>query len=124
MTDTKSIDTIQPRDTSGDTIVVPGRGTMRGTLYRIISTLDADIHVTLEATDGIDGDSFNASETLPIGGESTDPDDDTKLITDGSSTTQAESTLLTEGWHVIRFTITAQTTPTTGSVELRSVTDF
>jgi hypothetical protein len=123
MTRTKSQDTISPRDTSATTIVIKQRGSTADVLYRFISTLDADIHITLEGTDTIDGESFAEAETLPIGGGSGDPDADTKLVTDGSSTTQVESTLLSEGWPWLRFTITAQTTPTAGSVELRDVTN-
>jgi len=124
MTRTKSQDTISPRDTSAVTITVKQRGSTAGVLYRFISTLDAEVHITLEATDGIDGDSFADAEALPIGGETNDPDADTKLVTAGDSTKQVESTLLTEGWPWLRFTITPQTTPTAGSVELRDVTNI
>lgn len=121
---TKSQQTISPRDQSDTTIIVRQRGSTAAVLYRFISTLDADVHITLEGTDDVDGDSFAYPETLPIGGESTDPDNDTKLVTAGDSTTQVESTLLTEGWPYLRFTITAQSTPTTGEVELRDVKNF
>ena len=125
MTDqTKSITTREPRDQSGETVPIDQRGSTAGTLYRFISTLDADVHITAEATDDIDGDSFSESESLPIGGESTDPDADTKLVTAGDSTTQGEATLLTENWPWIELTITPQSTPTTGSVEVRSVKNF
>lgn len=123
-TTTKSIQTISPRDTNASTITHSQRGSQAGVLYRFISTLDADVHITLEATDSLDAETFDYPEALPIGGGATDPDADTKLVTDGSSTTQAESTLLTEGWPWLRFTITAQTTPTEGSVELRDVKNF
>lgn len=121
MTQTKSIDELQPRDTSAVTVTVDRRGSTAGVLYRFISDLDADAHITLEATDDIDGESFAEAESLPIGGETNDPDANTKLVTDGSATTQVESTLLTEGWPWLRFTITPQTTPTAGSIEVRDV---
>lgn len=124
MSQTKSQETIQPRDQNGESIVVEQRGSTADILYRFINTLDADVHVTLEATDDIDGDSFVESETLPIGGETNDPDADTKLITAGDTTKQVESTLLTEGWPYLQFTITPQSTPTTGDFELRDIKNF
>jgi hypothetical protein len=123
-TTSKSHDTIKPRDQSGETIVVRQRGSTSDMLYRFINTLDADVHVTLKATDAIDGQAFDEPEPLPIGGGSADPDDETKHIPAGDSTTQVESTLLTEGWPWLRFTITPQTDPTTGSLELRDTKNF
>lgn len=124
MSETKSIDTIEPRDQTETTIDLEPRSTMRGTLFRIISTLDAEIHVTLEATDGIDGTSFGESESLPIGGETGDPGDDTKQIAAGDSTKQVESVLLEEHWPHLRFGVTAQSNPTAGDVEVREVKNF
>lgn len=120
----KSHDTIQPRNTDPVTVDVRQRGSTKDMLYRFISTLDADVHITLKATDDIDADSFAESESLPIGGDSTDPDADTKLVTDGSSTKQVESTLLTEGWPWLRFTITPQSAPTAGELEVRDIKNF
>ncbi|WP_459191833.1 hypothetical protein [Halosimplex sp. J119] len=124
MTQSKSHDTIEPRDQTGESIVVRQRGSTSAILYRFLSTLDVDVHVTLEATDEIDGKSFAESEALPIGGEPSDPDANTKLIPAGDSTTQIESTLLTEGWPWLRFTITPQSTPTSGDFELRDIKNF
>ncbi len=122
--DTKTQETTSPRDQSETKVIVPQRGSTGAVLYRFINTLDADIHITLEGTDDFDGATFDYPETLPIGGETNDPDADTKLVTAGDSTTQVESVLLSEGWPWLRFTITAQTTPTTGDVELRDVKNF
>lgn len=124
MSKTESIDTISPRDTNEHTINNHQGDTTTASLYRIISTLDAEIHVTLEATDDIDGTNFTETESLPIGGETGDPDDNTKSIAAGDVTKQVESTLLTEGWPWLQFGITPQTVPTAGSVEIREVEDI
>ncbi|WP_324757077.1 hypothetical protein [Haloarcula montana] len=124
MTQTKSQETIQPRDLTGESIVVRQRGSTSAILYRFLSTLDADVHVTLEGTDDIDGESFAETESLPIGGDSGDPDPETKYIAAGDTTTQIDSTLLTEGWPWLRFTVTPQTSPTSGEFELRDIKNF
>lgn len=121
---TKSIATFSPRDTNPVSADHARGNTVRDTLYRFVSTLDADVHITVAATDDVDGRSFAESEALPVGGDSTDPDGDTKLVTNGATTTQVESTLLTEGWPWLRLTVTAQTIPTAGSVEVRVIEDF
>jgi hypothetical protein len=121
---TEKVDTLDPRDTSTVTADHHQNDTTTATLFRFVSTLDAAVHITLAGTDGVDGTSFAETEALPIGGASGDPDDDTKLVAAGDATTQVESTLLTEGWPWVQFSVTAQSSPSTGSVEIRAVEDF
>lgn len=124
MSTTKSLDTIEIRDQTEHTRNNHQDVRSAARLYRFISTLDADIHITLVATDDIDRTNFAAAEALPIGGGTNDPDTDTKLVTDGSVTTQVESTLLTENWPWVQFGITAQSTPTTGEIEIREIEEI
>jgi len=124
MSDTKTLNTIQPRDTNTDTVSLQPRATTRETLLRIISTLDAEIHVDLEGTDDQDGSSFALGETISIGGGTGDPDADTKSVAAGDATTQVESVTVDDHWPWLQFSITPQTTPTTGDVEIREVKNF
>jgi hypothetical protein len=122
--DTKSIDTVQPRDTNTDTVTLQPRASTAGRLFRLVSTLDAEVHVTLEGTDDLDGSSFALGETISIGGGTSDPDADTKSVAAGDATTQVESVTIDDHWPWLEFSITAQTTPTTGEVEIREVKNF
>jgi hypothetical protein len=121
---TEHVDTLNPRDTSTVTANHHQTDTTTATLFRFVSTLDAAVHITLAGTDAVDGTSFAETEALPIGGGSGDPGSDTKLVAAGDASTQVESTLLTEGWPWVRVSVTAQSSPSTGSVELRAVEDF
>jgi hypothetical protein len=121
---TDQIGTLTPRDTSTVTANYHQNDTTRATLFRVVSTLDAAVHIALAGTDDIDGTSFAEPEALPIGGGSGDPDGETELVAAGDATTQVESTLLTENWPWVRVSVTPQSSPSTGSVELRAVEDF
>jgi len=120
---TDQIDTLTPRDTSTVTANYHQNDTTTATLFRVVSTLDAAVHITCAGTDDVDGTSFAETEALPIGGASGDPDGDTKRVAAGDTTTQVESTLLTEGWPWVQFSVTAQSSPSAGAVEIRAVED-
>lgn len=109
----------QIRDTN--TVVLQLRRVDAGdsgeTLYRFVNKLDAEVHVDLAVTDDND-DAYNYTESVDIGGGTGDPDASTLSVAADS----ADSVYMTEPWPRVEFSVTAQTTPTSGEFAVREIT--